>query len=73
MAVELVDHLVPGRDQIEKSMPELWISASHEVFDGNALLLHPGEVAKVEDAGSVDVRQLDQMVRGDAREVLVAV
>ena len=55
-AVELDDLLVPIVDEVTHLIPEALVAAGHEVIEGGALLLHPGEVAQVEDPAPLRVR-----------------
>ena len=50
VAIEGGDHLVPLRHQLVQAAPELLGAAPVEIGERDALLLHPGEIAEIEDA-----------------------
>src|SRR5439155_19221293 len=68
--VEFLDHPVPHRNDLADVGPELRALAGPELLDGDALLLHPREVAEVEDPGPVLIRELPQVVGALPQEVL---
>src|SRR5205823_1039871 len=49
LGVELLDHGVPHGDDVLELAPPGRVPAGRELLDRHALLLHPREVAQVED------------------------
>src|SRR3954469_15840618 len=69
LVVHLVDHAIPGRHARDERAPERLVAAAVEFLDGDTLLLDPRVVAEVEDALALRMRQLEDVVVGDALEM----
>src|SRR6266542_2331516 len=69
-AVELLDHGVPHRDDVLELAPPRLVAPHGELLQRDPLLLHPGEVAEVEDPLPVPQRGLQVVVRAHAGHVL---
>ena len=65
LRVELVDQLVPAAHDLAGRRPERLVAPGLELLDRHALLLHPGEVAEVEDPVALGARRLEDVVLGD--------
>ena len=68
--VELADQRVPGRQGVAQPGPETLGAAALERRQRHALLLDPGIIAEIEDAGTLVMGQFEHIVVGDAGEVL---
>src|SRR5438105_13541171 len=55
--VELVDHLVPDRDDLPHLAPKALRSPGIEFLQRNALLFHPREIAQIKDPSAVRLVQ----------------
>src|SRR5690348_12156786 len=67
--VEIVDQAIPGRDGIYQAAPEVLAFPAIKIFDGNALLLDPRIVAKIENALSLNISQIEHVVVAYAAEI----
>src|SRR5262245_56382485 len=70
VAIEGGDHLIPPRNERVQVGPELLAAAELEVGEGNALLLDPGEVAEVEDAGPFQLSGFQHVLPTGTQQVL---
>src|SRR5262249_20900688 len=69
LRVELLDQSVPGRDAVNQIAPEPLVPAPIEIRDRYSLLLHPGEIAEVEDAFAIEMAELKDMVVHNALQM----
>src|SRR5262249_20926268 len=63
------DQAIPSRNAGGERRPEILTFAAVEILDRDALLLHPGVIAEVEDAFAIDVAKLKDVVVGSALHV----
>src|SRR6266511_2125812 len=65
LRVEILDQMIPHRYRLHETAPESLVLAPFEIIDRYALLLHPGEVAEIENTLAVEMGQLEHVVVRD--------
>ena len=68
--VEISDELVPGGNLCLELRPECGVHTAVECSGRHPLLLDPRVVAEVEYPPPVDMRQFDQVIVGDALQMM---
>src|SRR6266852_5218429 len=69
LRVEFLDQSVPCRYAVNQIVPEPLVLASIEIVDRHSLLLHPGEIAEIEDAFAVEMGELEDVIIHNAFQV----